>query len=90
MPEIMNYGEMEREVNEYFTNLTDEQFIHDLKLADYSFYENITAQFLDAPQITYGKIKVSPVTFRYIKTATKRCYETIDFFGLAEDYKLAA
>ena len=43
---IMEYKEMEKEVIKYFANLTDEQFLKDLELADYSFYKDITVEFL--------------------------------------------
>lgn len=92
MTNIMGFREMEKEVNEYFYNLTNEKFISDLELADYSFYEKITAQFIDHFQVVYGQIKISTKSSDF--TATKKhdvCYESVDFYdSLGNDYLLAA
>jgi hypothetical protein len=94
MSNAINYKEMEIEVTEYFANLTEEQFIKDLELADYSFYEDITVKFLgglETTQITYGQIKISSSVSKFIEPEVGHSYRIPDF-SVADnyDYALAA
>lgn len=94
MNKIMDYKKMENEIDKYFVNLTDEQFIADLESADYSFYQGITAEFLgvlDTTHITYGQIKISSSKVPFTLPTRPVCsYKNMDFFIITDDYKLAA
>lgn len=93
MNKMMDYKKMENEIDKYFDNLTDEQFMADLEAADYSFYKGITVEFLgglDTTQVTYGQINISTSVYKFTKTEIDR-YKIANFAAVENyDYLLAA
>lgn len=94
MNKMMDCKEMENEVDKYFANLTTDKLIADLEAADYSFYGNVTVEFLgglDTTQVTYGQIKISSLKASFtLPTSSAHSYKKVDFISKTDDYKLAA
>jgi len=47
---------MEKQIDEYFSKITDKQLNNDIKRAGYSFYKNIKVSLPDVPEICFGDI----------------------------------
>ncbi len=86
-----DFEKMERKIDEYFSNISDDELAGDVEKARYSFYKKVKAKLLDtypeAAEMTFWVRESRTVLIREVNFDFKKlCFPD----SYAFDYKLAA